>query len=80
MIKARMNNSDLVSTGRLGHIMKRAKTIYVVTGAKARDWDKTVRGMRLAQQILRQPFAWNKPWNPITKFVVRIPDRFVGIL
>lgn len=80
MIKERMNNSDLVSTGRLGHIKKRARTIYVVTGAKARDWDKTVPGMRRVQQFLRQPFAWNKPWNPITKVVVRIPDRFKNVI
>lgn len=80
MIKERMGNTDLISTGRLGHIKKRAKTIYVVTGATAREWDKTVAGMRRAQQILRQPFAWNKPWNPITKVVVRIPDRFKNII
>ena len=80
MIKERMGNSDLVSTGRLGHIKKRAKTIHVVTGAKAREWDKTVKGMRIAQQWLRQPFAWNKPWNPTTKVVVRIPERFKNII
>ena len=80
MIKKRMGNADLVSTGRLGHIKKRAKTIYVVTNAKARDWDKTVRGMRCVQQWLRQPLAWNKPWNPITKVVVTIPERFENVL
>lgn len=80
MIKERMSNKDLVSTGRLGHIKKRAKTIYVVTGTKAREWDKTVACMRRVQQLLRQPFAWNKPWNPIIKVVVRIPDRFKGII
>lgn len=80
MIKERMGNADLVSTGRLGHIKKRAKTIYVVTNAKAHDWDKTVRGMRCVQQWLRQPLAWNKPWNPITKVVVTIPERFENVL
>lgn len=80
MIKERMDNTDLVSTGRLGHIKKRAKTIYIVTKAKARDWDKTVNNMRLIQQWLRQPFAWNKPWNPIIKTVVNIADRFRDIV
>ena len=80
MIKERMGNNDLVSTGRLGHIKKRAKTIYVVSAATPREWDKTVRGMRFVQQWIRQPFAWNKPWNPITKVVVRIPERFKDIL
>lgn len=80
MIKERMGNNDLVSTGRLGHIKKRAKTIYIVTNAKAREWDKTVKRMRHVQQWLRQPLAWNKPWNPITKVVVRIADRFKDLL
>lgn len=80
MIKERMGNADLVSTGRLGHIKKRAKTMYVITGAMPREWEKTVAGMRRAQQILRNPFAWNKPWNPITKVVVRIPERFKNII
>lgn len=80
MIEKRMCDPDLLSRGWLRHLKKRAKTIYVVTGNKARDWDKTVGGMRLVQQILRQPFAWNKPWNPITKVVVRIPERFKNII
>ena len=80
LIKERMGNADLLSTGRLGHIKKRARTIYVVTGKKAREWEKTVGGMRKVQQILRQPFAWNKPWNPITKVVVAVPDRFKDII
>ena len=80
MIKERINNSDLISTGRLRHIKKRAKTIYIVTKNKARDWDKTINKMRFVQQILRQPFAWNKPWNLLTKVVVRIPKRFRNII
>lgn len=80
MIKQRMGDADLLSTGRLRHIKKRAKTIYVVTGAKARDWDKTVDKMRRVQQSLRQLFAWNKPWNPINKVVVKIPERFNNII
>lgn len=80
MIKERMSNNDLVSTGRLKHIKKRAKTIYLVTGAKARDWDKTVEGMRRVQQWMRQIFAWNKPWNPIMKVVVKIPERFKNLI
>ena len=61
-------------------IKKRAKTIYVVSENKARDWDSTVGKMRIVQQTLRQIFAWNKPWNPITKVVVKIPDRFRNVL
>jgi tRNA (guanine37-N1)-methyltransferase len=48
--------------------------------AKIREWDRTVKVVRSVQQHLRPVNSWNKPWNPVTKVVVRIPDRFVGIL
>ena len=80
MIEDRMSDNDLISTGRLKHIQKRAKTIYVVSKAKIREWDRTVKVVRWVQQHLRPVNSWNKPWNPFTKVVVRIPDRFVGIL
>ena len=80
MIEDRMKDNDLLSTGRLKHIQKRAKTIFVVSKAKVREWDRTVRFVRWIQQHIRPINSWNKPWNPITKFVVRIPDRYIGIL
>ena len=80
MIEDRMSDNYLISTGRLKHIQKRAKTIYVVSKAKIREWDRTVKLVRWVQQHLRPVNSWNKPWNPVTKVVVRIPDRFVGIL
>lgn len=80
MIQKRMTNSDLLSIGLSRHIRKRARTINVVTRGKAREWNITVKRMRLVQKVLRNPFAWNKPWNPIIKVVVRIPDRFKDII
>jgi hypothetical protein len=80
MIEDRMKDNDLLSTGRLKHIQKRARTIYVVSKAKIREWDRTVKCVRWIQQHIRPLNAWNKPWNPIVKYVVRVPDRFVGIL
>ena len=80
MIEKRMSDNDLISTGRLKHIQKRAKTIFVISKTKARVWDPTVKVVRWVQQHLRPIHAWNKPWNTIVKVVVRIPDRFVGLL
>lgn len=80
MIEDRMKDNDLLSTGRLKHIQKRARTIYVVSQAKVREWDSTVKCVRWIQQHIRPINAWNKPWNPIVRYVVRVPDRFVGIL
>ena len=80
MMKRQLANSDLLATGWGKHLHRRAKTIRIVTQGKAREWSKTVRRMRLVQQWVRQFFAWNKPWNPFYKVVVRIPDRFKNLL
>lgn len=79
-MKMKLKNSDLLSTGWGKHLQRRAKTTYIVTRTKALEWDRTVCRMRFIQQWVRQFFAWNKPWNPIYKVVVRIPDRFKEIL
>lgn len=80
MMKRQLRNSDLLNAGWAGHLQRRAKTTRIVTEKKARDWDTTIPRMRFVQQWCRQLFAWNKPWNPITKVVVHIPDRFKNIL
>ncbi|MBR5830830.1 MAG: glycosyltransferase family 2 protein [Tidjanibacter sp.] len=80
MIEDRMGNMDLVSTGRLKHIQKRAKTIFLITGAESKEWDKTTRRVRRIHQYMRPIWAINKPWNTIRKFVVRIPERFSKIV
>lgn len=80
MIEDRMGNKDLVSTGRLKHIQKRARTIFLITGAKAREWAPTVRLLRAIHQWVRPIWALNKPWNTIRKYVVRIPERFSKIV
>ena len=80
MIEDRMGNKDLVSTGRLKHIQKRARTIFLITGAKAREWAPTVRLLRAIHHWVRPIWALNKPWNTIRKYVVRIPERFSKIV
>lgn len=80
MIEERMGNKDLVATGRLKHIKKRARTIFLITEAKARRWEPTVRLLRLIHQWVRPIWALNKPWNTVRKYVVAIPDRFSKII
>ena len=80
MMKRQLSNSDLLATGWGKHLHRRAKTIRIVTERKAVEWDKSVRIMRYIQQWFRQLFAWNKPWNPSYKVVVRIPERFKNVL
>lgn len=80
MIEARMGNMDLVATGRLKHIQKRARTIFLISEAKSLEWEKTTRKLRWIHQYIRPIWALNKPWNTIRKFVVRIPERFAKIV
>lgn len=76
MIEDRMGNMDLVSTGRLKHIQKRARTIFLISEAESREWERTTRKVRRIHQYIRPIWAINKPWNTVRKFVVRIPERF----
>lgn len=76
MIEDRMGNMDLVATGRLKHIQKRARTIFLISESESREWERTTRKVRRIHQYMRPIWAINKPWNTIRKFVVRIPERF----
>jgi len=76
----KMGEPGLVSEGWSRHLGKRAATIDLVGKARARDFDKTVRWARRVQNAVRPPYAWNKPAMFELKIVVRIPDRFYGLV
>ncbi len=80
MIEDKMGNMDMVATGRLKHIQKRARTIFLITGAESREWERTTRKVRRIHQYIRPIWALNKPWNTVRKFIVRIPERFSKIV
>ena len=80
MMKKQLGNTDLLNAGWAKHLHRRAKTTRIVTEKRAREWDTTIPRMRWVQQWMRQLFAWNKPWNPIVKVVVTIPERFSNII
>ncbi len=44
------------------------------------DFDGRVGGIRIFQSVCRQIYAWNKPSMLGIKVVVRIPERFAGIV
>jgi len=56
------------------------KNIRLVTELRARDFDRWTRLSRVAQTLLRPPYAWNKPGMLGLKLVVRIPERFWNIV
>ncbi len=80
MLRLRINDKDRLDNGWSKHLAKRAKTITVVSGHKAREWEKSIPFMRRVESCCRQLFAWNKPSTCGFKWVVRIPERFENVL
>lgn len=80
MIQDRFLDKDRMSTGREGHIKKRAKTIDIVTKTKAKTDEKWLRIARKIQTYARPIYAWNKPSMFKWKLVIKIPNRFKGIV
>lgn len=79
-IKAKMNDGEKIQNGWSRHLKKRAETIWLASHAKALGWDKAVRFARSVQNLVRPPYAWNKPSMFEMKILVKIPERFAGIL
>ncbi|RZS94855.1 glycosyltransferase family 2 protein [Cecembia calidifontis] len=80
MIQDRFKDKDRMATGRAGHIKKRAKTIDIVTKSKAKKEEKWLKIARNLQTYARPIWAWNKPTMLKWKLVIKIPDRFKGIV
>jgi hypothetical protein len=80
MIQDRFLDKDRMATGREGHIKKRAKTIDIITRSKAKTDEKWLKIARKIQTFVRPVYAWNKPTMVKWKLVVKIPDRFKGIV
>ncbi len=77
-IEERFKDKERTSAKR--HIAKRARTIFIVSKAKIRSWDKWTRLARKIQTYIRPPYAWNKPGMFKMQIVVRIPDRFRNLV
>lgn len=79
MIQQRFQDKDRMATGRKKHIMKRARTITLVTKSNAKSGDKFIPLARRIQTFCRPIFAWNKPTMAGWKLIVKIPERFKEI-
>lgn len=79
-IEDRFADKDRQAQGVKKHIAKRAKTIHINSTEPIREWDGTVEKARMIQQWTRQPLCWNKPAMWEMKWVVKVPERFVGII
>lgn len=79
-LEAKFTDKDKVATGWSRHLKKRAKTIFTVSSSKARNWDRWIPFARNVQNLVRPPYAWNKPAMFNLKIVVSIPERFQEIV
>lgn len=80
MIKAKMQDKGKIDGGWTKHLKRRAKIIYQISRTKALDWDKTVAVARTIQNLIRPPYAWNKPAMFELVIIVKIAKRFKGII
>jgi len=80
IIQQRFLDKDRMATGRKRHIMKRAKTIDMVTKKKAQQGDVWFPWARTVQAWVRPPYAWNKPTMANWKLVVKLPESFRNIV
>jgi len=79
-IEARFNDKDRKEAGWSRHLAKRSKTIRLVTNKKAGEWNSCVSFARIVQNLVRPPYAWNKPAMFEMVVIVRIPERFQDIV
>ncbi len=79
-IKLKMGDSELVASGWSRHLKKRARTVYLVSKRPALNWERMVSIARHVQNIVRPPYAWNKPAMFGIRPVVSIPERFRNIV
>lgn len=82
MIEDRFKDKDRIGAGWGRHIARRAKTIYMVSDAKAdiKSGDRYLQLARKVQTLLRPIYALNKPSMGHWKLLIKIPERFRQLL
>ena len=80
MIEDRYQDKDRMSAGWGKHIGRRAKTIYMVSKAKAKTAEKYLKYGRWMQTLCRPIYALNKPSMAGWKLIIQLPERFKSVL
>ena len=79
-ISDRFVHLDIRERGWRAHFNRRLTAITKCNSKTPKDFDSVVGCVRLCQGAVRHIYAWNKPSMLGGKVVVRIPDRFEGIV
>lgn len=80
MIRMRFQDKDRMATGREKHIQKRAQTMHIITRNKDLKNENWLCFARLFQTCIRPIYALNKPSMACLNMVVKVPERFKGIV
>lgn len=78
-LKQKLADPEKKDSGWSRHLRKRFRTIRYVTRKKPRG-EEYLRIARITQTILRPIYALNKPSMCCWRLVVRIPERFRGMI
>ncbi len=79
-VAEKSGDPTLTKHGWEGHLARRYQLFDLITNKTARDGDEFFNKARLRQNIFRPLFAINKPGTLREKPVIKIPERFSGIL
>lgn len=79
-LMVKIEDSGLAAAGWSRHLQKRAGTIRLVSSRSAGRWERLVPLARHVQNIVRPPYALNKPAMFGLGLVVRIPERFSSVV
>lgn len=79
-ISDRFVHPDICERGWRAHFNRRLTAITKCNSKTPKDFDSVVGYVRLCQGAIRHIYAWNKPSMLGSKIVIRIPDRFEGIV
>ncbi len=79
-VLARIADEDLGSRGWSRHLGKRYRLLGTVSKLPVRDFRRATAFARCMQTVCRPPWAWNKPSMAGIRILVRIPERFKGLI
>lgn len=73
-------DGDRLATGWGDHLKRREKLFKIITDSTPKDGDSYFPTARRRQSIMRPIYAWNKPGMLLDEPVVKIPERFKGLV
>lgn len=80
MLMAKTTDAEKCSEGWSKHLNQRFRTINLLTRNKIHTNENYIKLARVLQRVIRHPFMWTRPYMYYWKMVVRIPERFNGVI